>query len=61
VNYIHTKGVEANRLSYIGYGELRPAFTNETREGREKNRRVEFRIIDGNDLGDDISTTSNMR
>ncbi len=61
VDYIMKKGVQPERLSYIGYGELRPAFTNETREGREKNRRVEFRIQDQESLGDDISTTSNMR
>lgn len=46
VNYINKKGVEMDRLSHTGFGELKPRFTNETREGREKNRRVEFIIIE---------------
>lgn len=33
-------GVESDRLEAIGYGELRPRSTNNTKEGRQLNRRV---------------------
>ena len=38
-------GVEPSRLSAIGYGEYHPVETNDTREGRQNNRRVEIVII----------------
>jgi outer membrane protein OmpA-like peptidoglycan-associated protein len=41
-NYLVSKGVPAERLTVRGYGESRPAFSNATREGRAKNRRVEL-------------------
>jgi OmpA-OmpF porin, OOP family len=34
-------GVEGNRLRAVGYGPDRPIATNDTAEGRQKNRRVE--------------------
>ena len=37
--------VEPARLEPIGYGPARPADTNDTPVGREKNRRVEFKIV----------------
>ena len=45
--YLMTQGVESNRLESKGYGEGAPIATNETAEGKEENRRVEFRIISG--------------
>jgi OmpA-OmpF porin, OOP family len=44
VNYLIQKGIEEHRLSYIGYGTTRHIATNDTDEGRQQNRRVEFRI-----------------
>jgi OOP family OmpA-OmpF porin len=41
------RGVEASRISVIGYGEARPRSTNDTIEGRRLNRRVEIRAIGG--------------
>lgn len=43
--YLQSKGVEAGRLDVKGYGESAPVFSNDTREGREKNRRVQFQIL----------------
>ena len=43
-NYLITKGVNPARLSARGYGDKEPAATNDTAEGRAKNRRVELRI-----------------
>jgi OOP family OmpA-OmpF porin len=42
--YLVAKGVSADRLSSTGHGEAKPLVSNDTPEGREKNRRVEFHI-----------------
>lgn len=42
--YLESKGISHNRLSIKGFGESLPKYLNETAEGREKNRRVEFLI-----------------
>lgn len=44
-DYLIQKGIPAERLSYIGYGESKPIDTNETEEGRQNNRRVELEIL----------------
>jgi outer membrane protein OmpA-like peptidoglycan-associated protein len=44
-DYLIKKGVEKERLRYMGYGPDRPVASNDTPEGREKNRRVEFSIV----------------
>jgi chemotaxis protein MotB len=38
-------GLKATRLSAAGYGEYRPVATNDTPEGRAKNRRVDLIIL----------------
>lgn len=42
--YILGKGIASDRIETTWFGETQPKFTNETREGRIKNRRVEFTI-----------------
>jgi OmpA-OmpF porin, OOP family len=37
-------GADAERISSIGYGEARPVSTNETAEGRARNRRIDLLI-----------------
>jgi len=44
-NYLIEKGIEKNRLVPIGYGQAKPLADNATDEGRQQNRRIEFRII----------------
>lgn len=44
--YLISKKVGASRLSAKGYGPTRPVASNDTPEDREKNRRVEFTIIE---------------
>jgi OmpA-OmpF porin, OOP family len=44
-NYLVTKGVDASKITTDGKGESMPIATNDTPEGRDKNRRVEFTIL----------------
>ncbi len=46
-DYLRKKGIEGDRLEAEGFGETRPIDTNRTQQGRAKNRRVEFHIVDG--------------
>lgn len=39
-------GLDKSRLEAVGYGEAQPIRTNDTKEGRALNRRVEFRIVE---------------
>lgn len=48
VEYLVNNGIQNNRLEYKGYAFSVPIATNDTEEGRQLNRRVEFKII-GND------------
>jgi outer membrane protein OmpA-like peptidoglycan-associated protein len=43
--YLVGKGIEADRLSTIGYGESQPIADNKTDAGRAENRRSVFRIV----------------
>ena len=45
MEYIISKGIDASRITSKGYGESKPVATNETDEGRQLNRRVEFTIL----------------
>jgi chemotaxis protein MotB len=39
------KGIAPKRLSAVGYGEYRPVDSNDSKEGRQMNRRVEIVIL----------------
>jgi len=43
--YMATLEVESARFSTAGYGETQPIVTNDTPEGRQKNRRVDIAVI----------------
>lgn len=43
-NYLQKKGIDAARLRAKGFGETKPLATNETPEGRARNRRTEFEV-----------------
>jgi len=42
-------GIQPKRLAAIGYGEFRPVASNDTADGRAKNRRVVLVIMSGSD------------
>jgi len=44
--FLVNKGINPKRLNPVGYGLTRPIDTNETVEGRAKNRRTEVYILD---------------
>lgn len=44
-DYLEMRGIEAERLIVVGYGETRPLYSNATAEGKAKNRRVDVVIL----------------
>ncbi|MCL7956830.1 MAG: OmpA family protein [marine benthic group bacterium] len=45
-NYLVELGLARDRFDTTGFGETRPIADNETEEGRHRNRRTEFRVLD---------------
>ena len=43
--YLLSKGIAEGKIISKGYGETKPVATNDTEEGRQLNRRVEFTIL----------------
>lgn len=44
--YAVEKGLEARKIQTKGYGQSKPVAPNNTKEGRQKNRRVEVTIVE---------------
>jgi len=45
VKYLVEHGITSSRLQSEGFGETKPLTTNDTAEGRAKNRRTEFKVL----------------
>ena len=43
--YLTSKGIEKNRVYTEGKGEKQPVADNKTKEGKQKNRRVEIEVV----------------
>lgn len=43
--YLYNKGIPEDRIVYKGYGKQRPIASNKTQLGRQKNQRVEIKIL----------------
>lgn len=46
VKYLSENSIDVSQLVAEGYGETKPVATNKTKEGRAKNRRVEFKVLE---------------
>ncbi len=42
--YLNSNDIKSQRLTTIGFGEMKPIYDNKTADGRSHNRRVEFAI-----------------
>jgi OmpA-OmpF porin, OOP family len=45
IKYLAEQGIDGSRLNVQFFGETKPIESNATKEGRRKNRRVEFKIL----------------
>jgi outer membrane protein OmpA-like peptidoglycan-associated protein len=45
VTYLASKGIEAKRLTYKGFGATQPVADNKTEAGRAQNRRTELKVL----------------
>lgn len=46
VDYLVRKGIANDRLTFMGYGMTQPVASNDTEEGRQQNRRTEFKVVE---------------
>ena len=44
-SYLVKNGIDKLRINCVGYGEKQPIADNNSKQGREKNRRIEIRIL----------------
>lgn len=44
-NYLIENGIDASRLTSMGYGESKPIASNKTKAGKAQNRRVEVKLV----------------
>ncbi len=56
--YLTTHGITSDRIVSVGYGKSRPIDDNKTDEGRARNRRVEFIILEQEGLPETIPQTT---
>ncbi|WP_299483921.1 OmpA family protein [uncultured Roseibium sp.] len=44
--YISNQNVSETRITSVGYGETRPVASNDTPDGKRRNRRIEFTVVE---------------
>lgn len=44
-DYLIERGIDRQRLTWAGFGKTQPVADNSTEEGRQKNRRVEYKVL----------------
>jgi outer membrane protein OmpA-like peptidoglycan-associated protein len=45
-DYLISKGIDGSRIEAVGYGDEKPVASNDTKEGQQKNRRIEARELE---------------
>lgn len=58
-NYLYSKRIDYDRLSIRGFGENSPKYSNDTKDGLTKNRRVEFLISANEKMKADAEKNAN--
>jgi outer membrane protein OmpA-like peptidoglycan-associated protein len=58
-NYLKGKGIADSRLTSKGYGETAPKYSNDTEDGRSKNRCVEFHITANEKMKEEAKKEAN--
>ena len=51
--FLVSAGIDESRIGTVGYGPDKPIADNETKDGKEKNRRIEFRLLGDRGEGPD--------
>ncbi len=46
VRYLSTHGMDVKRLRAVGYGDQKPVVPNTNKINKDKNRRVEFLVLE---------------
>ena len=44
--YLEDKGIDSSRITKKGFGDQKPVASNDTEEGKAKNRRTEIEIVE---------------
>jgi hypothetical protein len=60
-SYLIERGVDARRLIAEGFGSENPIASNDNEEGRAKNRRVSFTILDRVEDDDEAPAKTSTR
>ncbi|MGC0778455.1 MAG: OmpA family protein, partial [Candidatus Acidiferrum sp.] len=56
-DFLAEQGVPVSSITARGFGKTQPVATNDTPEGRQRNRRVEL-VVNGNAIGNAASDSS---
>jgi outer membrane protein OmpA-like peptidoglycan-associated protein len=47
--FLYARGIDRYQVRWIGYGSKRPLADNDSEEGRQRNQRVEFKVLENPD------------
>lgn len=59
-NYLVSQGIAMNTISAQGFGKTQPIASNETAEGRQRNRRVDI-VVSGDPIANQLREQSDVR